>query len=126
MVWFQPYHINNINLIQNFCLLEREILEYYRDSTDSKKTPLFILHNQLYSGNAKVFKNHTNNETENPFDIRYIIKISGVWESEDRIGITYKFQGTHGTYGSPNPSLHGGNKLSGNCARPEREGLGEP
>ena len=27
---------------------------------------------------------------------------------------------TQGTYGSPNPSLHGGNKLSGNCARPEK------
>jgi len=92
MVWFQPYHTNNINLIQRFCLLEREILDYYKIYTESKKTPVFTLHNQLYSGNAKVFKNHINNEPSSHHDVKYIIKISGVWESEDRIGITYKFQ----------------------------------
>jgi hypothetical protein len=92
MVWFQPYHINNINLIQRFCLLEREILDYYKIYTESKKAPSFILHNQLYSGNAKVFKTRTNAESSSTSDAKYIIKISGVWESEDRVGITYKFQ----------------------------------
>jgi len=105
MIWFQPYHINNLNLIQNFCFLEREILEYYKIYTESKKTPSYILHNQLYSGNAKIYKNPSNGETSNSCEENYVIKISGVWESEDRIGVTYKFQGTQGTYGSPNPSL---------------------
>jgi len=126
MIWFQPYHIQNLSIIQNFCILEREILEYYKNYTESKKTPSYILHNQLYSGNARINKNKSNLEQCNSVDTKYIIKISGVWESEDKIGVTYKFQGTQGTYGSPNPSLHGGNKLSGNGARPEREGFGEP
>jgi len=104
IIWFQPYHIENLNLIQHFCLLERELLEYYRDYTDTKKIPSFILHNQLYSGNAKIFKNHINNEISNSSEIKYMIKISGIWESEDRIGVTYKIQGT---YGHQNPSLSG-------------------
>ena len=121
MIWFQPYHANNLNLIQNFCLLEREILEYYKNYTASKKMPSYILHNQLYSGNARINKNQSIGEQCNSVDTKYIIKISGVWESEDKIGVTYKFQGTQGTqgtYGSPNPSLSGRAQLPDNLLPP--------
>jgi len=121
MIWFQPYHVNNLNTIQSFCVLEREILEYYKDYTASKKIPSFILHNQLYSGNARINKNQSHGEIFNQLDAKYIIKISGVWESEDRFGVTYKFQGTQGTqgtYGSPNPSLSGRAPLPDNLLPP--------
>jgi hypothetical protein len=106
MIWFQPYHVNNSSLIQNFCSLERELLEYYKYYTQTKKSASFILHNQLYSGNAKIYRPPS--DDANDANVNHIIKISGVWESEDRFGVTYKFQGTQGTqgtYGSPNPSL---------------------
>jgi len=103
IVWFQPYHLNNLDLIQRFCLLERELLEYYKDYTDSKKIPSFNLHNQLYSGNAKIYRNLSNGEEHTSNDMMYVIKISGVWESKDRIGVTYKFQGTQRSIGFPHP-----------------------
>ena len=103
MVWFQPYHMNNSDLIKRFCLLEREILEYYKEYTESKKIPSYILHNQLYSGNAKIYRNQLQCEDTVSNEMMYVIKISGVWESKDRIGVTYKFQGTQRSIGFPDP-----------------------
>jgi len=118
MIWFQPYHVNNLNIIQNFCLLEREILDYYKEFTGSNKMSSFVLYNQLYSGNAKLYQNQYFSNSPAAVDAKYIIKISGIWESDDRIGITYKFQGTQGTYGSPNPSLSKSAPLPDNLLPP--------
>jgi hypothetical protein len=136
-IWFQPYHIQNTNVIQQFSNFEKELLEYYKQHTGSNKTLIYSIHNQLYSGNAKIYttfsnssvekkserckplcientqssgtfsvknihemggsnekKNNTSTVAEDYIectDFKYIIKISGIWESEERIGVTYKF-----------------------------------
>ena len=76
--------------------MEKQILDYYKEYYNSKKTPVYSLHNQLYSGNTKVYKSFTTGEFPGPPGLtplskKYVIKISGVWETERNIGITYKF-----------------------------------
>ena len=57
--------------------------------TDKKNN--FILTKQLYSGNLKLYKEFNDSKiTNNEKKISFIIKISGIWESNEEIGITYK------------------------------------
>jgi len=95
-IWFQPYSLNNVNVVKTFCQIERKIIEYYKNYTRCKKTPSYVLYNQLYSGNTKIYRDLSDESMKSRQDItnsniKYIIKISGLWESEDTFGITYKF-----------------------------------
>ena len=96
-IWFQPYSIQNVNVVKNFCQLERKIIEYYKTYTRCRKSPIYVLYNQLYSGNTKIYRdiseesNKIRQDNTVSLTVKYIIKISGVWESEDSFGITYKF-----------------------------------
>ena len=57
--------------------------------TFCKKTPMFPLKTQLLSGNTRMYKlPYVNGERTNT---QILIKISGVWESNENYGITYKF-----------------------------------
>ena len=97
-IWFQPYHIQNTNVIQQFSNFEKELLEYYKQQTGSNKNLVYSLHNQLYSGNAKIYTtfnasalvNTSEKDSVESIDFKYVIKISGIWESDERIGVTYK------------------------------------
>lgn len=51
------------------------------------KTPVYSLKTQLHGG---AFKIHREDYTKTPILNRYILKISGVWESTHSYGITYK------------------------------------
>ena len=93
---FNPYSINNIKIIKELSKIENKILEYYNNyySNNSKTTNL--LEKQLYNGNIKIFKEYLDNKLLNNKLIEknetkhYILKISGVWENYNEIGITYK------------------------------------
>jgi len=97
IVYFQPYHTLNVFLIKSFSEIEKQILEYYKDYYVCIKTPVYSLHNQLYSGNAKIYKSFNSSEYMSPppgfsqINKKYVIKISGVWETDRNVGITYKF-----------------------------------
>jgi len=99
VVYFQPYNSANSPLLKIYSELEKQILEYYREQTSSKKTPIYSLHNQLYSGNVKIYKSFspTDNTLSTPppgFSLlpkKYVIKLSGIWETDRNVGITYKF-----------------------------------
>lgn len=78
--------------------VEREILHDYSifkrnngiDQFDSK--PNFSLQKQLKYGFFKTYKEHTFSDTSSS----YILKISGVWETQMEYGITYKIiKGIH-------------------------------
>ena len=80
-------NFNNDKIIKNLVQIEFDILNYYKVlfNTNNKKIS-FLLKNYLLSGNIRIYMNDNNYD-----GIFYILKISGVWESEDEIGITYKF-----------------------------------
>ena len=106
-VWFSPYESTNEDSIQRMIQYEQVLIEEYktqmmskRDSlrepapdgapgTFCKKTPMFPLKTQLLSGNTRMYKlPYVNGERTNT---QILIKISGVWESNENYGITYKF-----------------------------------
>ena len=65
--------------------IEKDILNYYATLFQCNKKKTMLLGDYLSNGSIKVYlKNKVKNDTN------YIIKISGVWENENEIGITYK------------------------------------
>ena len=89
---FNPFLQHNQTMINEFSKLEKNILEYYKHSRmcNCKITPL--LYKQLMIGFMKTNKEYNNqfliNQNEN--NVQYVLKISGVWETHDEIGLTYK------------------------------------
>jgi len=74
---------NHSELIFQIQKIEKQILQKYGISN---KTPQFKLYEQLKSGNIKIF-----GELENNKNTLFILKISGIWESEFAYGLTFKF-----------------------------------
>ena len=74
--------INNKEIVDNLKLIEEEILKKYK--TD--KTPLFKINEQMKFGYIKIFSDVGNV----PFS-SFILKISGIWETPQNYGLTYKF-----------------------------------
>jgi hypothetical protein len=92
--YYNKYKCNfNVSLhrdtIQCLKVIEEQILSKYK--TD--KTPLYKIYEQLSAGYIKLFSDppatmqqqtHTNSNT-------FILKISGIWETQHNYGLTYKF-----------------------------------
>jgi hypothetical protein len=78
---------SNMEVIHKIIQIEKSILEYYTifTSNDSRK-PVNKIETQLLNGNIKIHK--TNNERNGK---HIALKISGVWENNKYMGITYKF-----------------------------------
>ena len=73
-------HIDIINTIK---VIEEEILKKYENSN---KAPQYKINEQLRNGNLKMFT-----DIGNKTACSFILKISGIWETEDKYGLTYKF-----------------------------------
>ena len=77
----------NINthkeLIDSIRIIEENILK----KLDFKnKNPQYKINEQLKNGNIKLF-----NEVTNKNNVSFILKISGIWETQFNYGLTYKF-----------------------------------
>jgi hypothetical protein len=72
---------NHKDIIDNIKIIEENILK----KIDIKKTPQLKISEQLRNGNIKLF-----NMIEQQ-DSSFIVKISGVWETQYNYGLTYKF-----------------------------------
>jgi hypothetical protein len=78
----------NQSTILSFAELEKKLLNYYKIYKNTNKKSIHLLNGNLMNGNVKFF-------TGLKFDVPhtnkiYGIKISGIWESYDSVGITYK------------------------------------
>jgi len=71
------------DMIDNLKVIEEDILKKYEIKD---KVPQFKIHEQLKNGNIKIFSD-INNKTIASF----ILKISGIWETQTNYGLTYKF-----------------------------------
>lgn len=69
-------------LIEKIKLIEENILKKYK----TNKTPLQKIYEQIKCGYIKVFS-----EIENKINTQFILKISGIWETPNNYGLTYKF-----------------------------------
>ena len=75
------------NNLSDFFIFESNILDYYNECHNCTKTKKLLLTTQLQNGYMKYYKNNVNLNTS---DVFFTLKISGVWESDIHIGLTYK------------------------------------
>jgi len=87
---FHPSNPTNISLVQQLSKIEYSIIEYYKQIYQCNKKTSCILTKQLYSGNLKIFKVVTSEKNRHNSTNKYMIKIAGIWETHDEVGITYK------------------------------------
>ena len=82
---YQPYDKQNLEYIQYITNVEMDILRYYNNMNASNKKMVGILTNKLYSGNirSKISKSSKVNNI-------LTIKISGIWETTNEIGLAIK------------------------------------
>ena len=73
---------NHKELINSLKLIEEEILKKYK--TD--KTPSFKIYDQIKCGYIKIFS-----DVGSKINSTFILKISGIWETQNNYGLTYKF-----------------------------------
>ena len=80
----------NIHNIKELSRIEHDIIEYAKEYYNINKMNIYSLRNQLKQGSIKIYNSidqiHLPSNTDN-----IILKISGIWENEVNIGITYKF-----------------------------------
>ena len=70
------------NLIESLQTIENNII---KKINIRGKIPQYKIYEQLKNGNIKLFN------TIDEFDSSFIVKISGIWETQYNYGLTYKF-----------------------------------
>jgi len=80
---------NNSVFIQELSRIETRIIEYYKQTHPNKgnKNSVVSIYKQLMSGVIKLYNARKDGDAVLP---GFILKISGIWESQTDIGLTYK------------------------------------
>jgi len=55
IIWYQPYHQNNILIFQYLMEIEKQLIDYYIKYKGIDKKPQYSLYSQLQSGSAKIY-----------------------------------------------------------------------
>jgi hypothetical protein len=71
------------NIIDNLKVIEEDLL---KKANIKGKIPQYKIYDQLRMGNIKIF-----DDIENKTIVHFILKISGIWETQFNYGLTYKF-----------------------------------
>lgn len=74
----------NSEILQKIYNIETDILDKYNSKKIKKRT----IYDSLSSGNMKIFPNIDSDI--NNCGNKFILKVSGLWESKNEIGVTYK------------------------------------
>lgn len=88
-VCFYTHDVKNLQYISLLFEIENTIINTYKEMNGLKKRNNLVLSNQLYKGFFKIYKEKQTRKSS--IEKKYMLKISGVWENEDEVGITYKF-----------------------------------
>jgi hypothetical protein len=88
-VCFYTHDVKNLQYITLLSEIENSIINTYKEMNGLKKRNNLVLTNQLYKGFFKIYKEKQN--CKSPNEKKYMLKISGVWENAEEVGITYKF-----------------------------------
>ena len=88
-VCFYTHEVKNLQYITLLSEIENMIINTYKEMNGLKKCNNLVLTNQLYKGFFRIYKEKQSCKSSN--ETKYMLKISGVWENADEVGITYKF-----------------------------------
>ena len=87
--FFNNNMIQHKKNLENIQKIEENLLKKINIHNKIKN---YKIYDQLKSGNIKFFFENNNNEINNINNINYfLLKISGIWETETHYGLTYKF-----------------------------------
>ncbi len=87
---FSTYNIYcSPEMIQECYDLEKNIIDFYKQEMGVNKACSYLLYKQLLTYKIKLYKE--NNITPINVIPSIVLKISGLWETENEVGITYKF-----------------------------------
>jgi|UniRef100_A0A6C0AQJ4 uncharacterized CHY-type Zn-finger protein len=75
--------LSHKDLLDKLQIIEESILGKYRTID---KIPQYKIYEQIKNGNIKIF-----NDIGNKSVCSFILKISGIWETQTSYGLTYKF-----------------------------------
>jgi hypothetical protein len=73
--------------IHRLCVIEKQLLQYYQMFYNIRKIPIYTLKTQLQKGFIKYYRDIQGYSTK---DCGFYLKISGIWENQNEIGMTYK------------------------------------
>uniref|UniRef100_A0A6C0HYC2 Uncharacterized protein n=1 Tax=viral metagenome TaxID=1070528 RepID=A0A6C0HYC2_9ZZZZ len=73
------------DIIENIKTIEENLL---KNVSIYNKIPQFKVYDQMRNGNIKIFSDNIEKNNNNNL---FMLKISGIWETETNYGITYKF-----------------------------------
>jgi hypothetical protein len=90
-IQFNIHSIHNAALMKELARLENYVVGYYKRTYSNDKRLKNSLAAQLYTGFLKMYKEFNYDKSIVRKNPRYVLKISGIWENHDEIGITYKF-----------------------------------
>ena len=76
---------NHKQMIDDIKLIEEALL---KNVNIKNKIPQFKIYEQLRNGNIKIFSDNIEKINNNNL---FMLKISGIWETEFQYGVTYKF-----------------------------------
>jgi len=74
--------LNHKDIIDNLKKIEEELLKKY----NTNKTASYKIYEQMKTGYIKIFT-----DVGNRSQCSFILKISGIWETQYNYGLTYKF-----------------------------------
>jgi hypothetical protein len=74
---------NHKEIIENIKIIEEDLL---KKAEIFDKIPQYKIYEQLKNGNLKIFSDVGNKAISS-----FILKISGIWETQNNFGLTYKF-----------------------------------
>jgi hypothetical protein len=86
---FDPNLDDNRDTVVQLCIMEEQVLEYYKTMRNIQKTNVYNLKSSLLNGNIKIHDEMDMSVYKHPNE--YILKISGVWETNMNVGLTFKF-----------------------------------
>ncbi len=84
---YNPYVEKNRRLVDFFSKLEEDIMWAYATKYQIQKTPQYCLRGQLINGFFRIRSSYSTYYSESP---QFVLKISGIWETEATFGISYK------------------------------------
>ena len=79
------------DMVESVVVIEKNILERISHQIPDK-TPQYKIAEQMQSGHIKIYSELQPKQSSASF----VLKISGVWETESSFGLTYKFSKTNG------------------------------
>lgn len=83
---------HNLKIINSICDIEFQLLQKV-SSIIKNKTPQYQIQEQFKKSHVKIISDTTPNNTNT-----FLLKISGIWETETQYGVTYKFSANSYTF----------------------------